>query len=44
MLDLAPVGRCFSMSPSNLLISKIGPESDVVLRNLFEHYLHDMAE
>jgi predicted acetyltransferase len=32
------------MPPSNLLISKIGPESDVVLRNLFEHYLHDMAE
>jgi predicted acetyltransferase len=32
------------MSPSNLLLSKIGPESDVVLRNLFEHYLHDMSE
>ena len=32
------------MSPSNLLISKIGPESEVLLRNLFEHYLHDMAE
>ena len=32
------------MSPSNLLLSKIGPESEVVLRNLFEHYLHDMAE
>ena len=32
------------MSPSNLSISKIGPESEVVLRNLFEHYLHDMAE
>jgi len=32
------------MSPSNLSISKIGPESDAVLRNLFEHYLHDMAE
>jgi predicted acetyltransferase len=32
------------MSPSNLLISKIGLESRVVLRNLFEHYLHDMAE
>jgi predicted acetyltransferase len=27
-----------------LRISKIGPESDVVLRNLFEHYIHDMAE
>ncbi len=32
------------MSPSNLVISKIGPESDGVLRNLFEQYLHDMAE
>lgn len=32
------------MSPSKLLISKIGPESEVVLRNLFELYLHDMAE
>src|ERR1700730_9699617 len=32
------------MPPSSLLISKIGPESGVVLRNLFEHYLHDMAE
>ena len=32
------------MSSSNLLISKIGPESEVVLRNLFEHYLLDMAE
>ncbi|HYL74116.1 MAG TPA: GNAT family N-acetyltransferase [Bryobacteraceae bacterium] len=32
------------MSQSNLLISKIGPESDTVLRNLFEHYLHDMSE
>ncbi len=32
------------MSPSNLEISKIGPESDLVLRNLFQHYVHDMAE
>lgn len=32
------------MSPSDLLISKIGPESDVLLRNMFEHYIHDMAE
>lgn len=31
-------------TPSNLLISKIGPESEVVLRNLFQYYLHDMAE
>jgi predicted acetyltransferase len=44
MLDLVLVERSFAMSPSNLLISKIGPDSDVVLRNLFEHYLHDMAE
>jgi len=44
MLDLAPVECCFVMSPSSLLISKIGPESEVLLRNLFEHYLHDMAE
>jgi predicted acetyltransferase len=32
------------MSSSNLVISKIWPDSDVVLRNLFEHYMHDMAE
>src|SRR5215467_1975859 len=25
-------------------ISRMGPESDVVLRDLFEHYIHDMAE
>ncbi len=31
------------MSPV-LLISEIGPESDVLLRNLFEHYIHDLAE
>ena len=31
-------------SPSDLSLSKIGPESDVVLRNLFEFYVHDMAE
>jgi predicted acetyltransferase len=43
MLNLASVERAL-MSPSNLSISKIGPESDAVLRNLFEHYLHDMAE
>jgi predicted acetyltransferase len=28
----------------SLVISKIGPESDLLLRNLFEHYIHDMAE
>jgi predicted acetyltransferase len=27
-----------------LSLSKIGPESDVLLRNLFEYYVHDMAE
>src|SRR5882757_302540 len=32
------------MPPSSLSISKIGPESEVVLRNLFQYYLHDMAE
>lgn len=31
------------MSPP-LVISRIGPESDVLLRNLFEHYCHDMSE
>jgi predicted acetyltransferase len=30
--------------PFNLSISKIGPESEVVLRNLFQYYIHDMAE
>ena len=33
-----------SMSSPSLFISKIGPESDVLLRNLFEHYAHDMSE
>ena len=32
------------MPPLNLVISKIGPESDNLLRNLFEHYCHDMSE
>jgi len=36
-------GRAFLMS-SSLSISKIGPESDVLLRNLFQLYIHDMAE
>lgn len=31
------------MPPANLSLSKIGPESGVVLRNLFEHYVHDMS-
>jgi predicted acetyltransferase len=32
-----------TMSPP-LVISRIGPESDALLRNLFEHYCHDMSE
>ena len=28
----------------DLAISRIGPEADVLLRNLFEHYCHDMSE
>jgi predicted acetyltransferase len=32
------------MLPLNLVISKIGPDSDTLLRNLFEHYCHDMSE
>ena len=32
------------MPPPNLVISKIGPGSDVLLGNLFEHYCHDMSE
>src|ERR1700745_2976032 len=32
------------MSRASLSLSKVGPESDLVLRNLFEHYIHDMSE
>ena len=32
------------MQPPDLTISRIGPESDVLLRNLSEHYCHDMSE
>jgi len=32
------------MSPTNLQISNIGSESDILLRNLCELYIHDMAE
>ena len=32
------------MNPPALSVERIGRESDGVLRNLFEHYLHDMAE
>jgi predicted acetyltransferase len=33
-----------SATPANLVISKIGPESDALLRNLAEHYCYDMSE
>ena len=36
---MVPSGLSIALS-----INKIGPESAVVLRNLFEHYLHDMSE
>lgn len=32
------------MSEPNLTLNKIGPESDPLLRNLLQCYLHDMAE
>src|SRR5882724_2438071 len=32
------------MPVSNLQISKVGPEYAPILRNLFEHYVHDMSE
>jgi predicted acetyltransferase len=32
------------MPADGLSISKIGPESDVVLRSLFQHYIHDMLQ
>ena len=32
------------MPSLHLAISKIGPESDGLLRNLFEHYCYDMSE
>ncbi len=32
------------MPPAGIAISRIGPESDALLRNLFEHYCHDMSE
>ena len=28
----------------DLAISRIGPEADALLRNLFEHYCYDMSE
>jgi hypothetical protein len=30
--------------PPRLSFAKIGPESEEVLRHLFQHYLRDMAE
>jgi len=32
------------MTAHELTVAQAGPESDPVLRNLFEHYLHDMSE
>jgi predicted acetyltransferase len=32
------------MLATEFTIARVGPEADGVLRNLFEHYLHDMAE
>lgn len=32
------------MTPPDLAISKMGPESDALLRNLTEHYCYDMSE
>jgi predicted acetyltransferase len=32
------------MTARELTLSRVGPEADPVLRNLFEHYLHDMSE
>lgn len=32
------------MVASNLSIARVGPDSEVLLRNLFEHYIHDMSE
>jgi predicted acetyltransferase len=29
---------------NNFRVSKVGPESDTILRNLFEHYVHDMSQ
>jgi predicted acetyltransferase len=29
---------------TKLQVSKVGPESEQLIRNLFEHYIHDMSE
>jgi len=42
-LDAAARLTANLMPSLNLVISKIGPESDALLRNLFEHYCYDNA-
>jgi predicted acetyltransferase len=37
-------GYAGDVLPPDLQISRIGRESDVLLRNLLEHYMHDMSE
>jgi predicted acetyltransferase len=32
------------MTARELTVAQVGPEAEPVLRNLFEHYLHDMSE
>jgi predicted acetyltransferase len=32
------------MTPSDLSLSKLGPESDALLQNLLQLYIHDMSE
>lgn len=45
MIYLSGIITIYSYGMSSLFtISRIGPGSDVLLRNLFEHYIHDMAE
>jgi predicted acetyltransferase len=35
----------FQMSePGTITITRVGPEANTIVTNLFEHYLHDMAE
>jgi len=43
-IDEAASSQFPVIAPQNLVISQIGPESDTLLRNLFEHYCHDMSE
>lgn len=44
MLGVVSAQEKPALSGDDLVLAKIGPESDIVLRNLFEHYMHDMAE